>query len=805
MANLSPCRSLAPVKHRLAIAVAFALLAAVPVALADPAPATAAGVTSYSMADLDLPALGAVETARDDDHSLYLEVFFGERPSGLIAHLRERDGRLYSTPEELRALGLVVPDQAALDAEGLLPLDALPGLTYRYQQAEQRLVLNVPVDLRPRQILGYRAPEPVHAIRGSGLLLNYDAYARSTDDTDSLAVATAMRWFGRVGAVELTGISRAGSDAKSFERLDTRWTYSDPERMWTWTAGDLISGSLPWTRPVRLGGLQWRRNFGVRPDLITFPVPRFSGAATVPSAVELLVNNIQQFGTEVNDGPFVLDTFPHISGAGDATLLVRDALGRTTQTTVPIYVDFERLAPGLSDFSFEAGALRTGFGGGSNNYGKDLVFSGSWRRGMTDDFTLQAHAETGSDLRLLGLGGVWSPAGRWGVVTASIAHSTGLGNGSPRTLGYQWTGPDFGMDLQSQRLDSGFRDLGSPVESALATASVRAQDRASFWKPLPRGSLAFTWLRVRQDDGGRDRIGSLSWTQVLGANLSVSASVFNSRSSGSGVGLNFSLPLGRDRDLSLSIDHGDGRTQTVASLRQNSGYEGGWGYEVQAGDRQGGFGLVTANVRGRIGELSMGADRVQGRTGYFFQGAGSLIRMDGQVFASRRINDAFAVVTSNGVADVPILYENRVFGRTNAQGYLLLPDLRGWQNNRIAIDPDALGANFRLPALEQQVTPAANGAVLVQFPIVSLHPAMIRLLDPAGAPVPSGSRGSDSGSGASFLVGFDGEAYLEDLRAGSVLRLEIADAVCHYHLPASIPPSDAMIRLGPLPCERSTP
>jgi hypothetical protein len=34
--------------------------------------------------------------------------------------------------------------------------------------------------------------------------------------------------------------------------------------------------------------------------------------------------------------------------------------------------------------------------------------------------------------------------------------------------------------------------------------------------------------------------------------------------------------------------------------------------------------------------------------------------MDSQVFASRRISDAFAVVSTNGVADVPILYENRV-------------------------------------------------------------------------------------------------------------------------------------------------
>src|SRR5207342_1785884 len=142
-------------------------------------------------------------------------------------------------------------------------------------------------------------------------------------------------------------------------------------------------------------GLQWRRNFSVRPDLITFPVPRFSGQATVPSAVELLVNNVQQFGGDVDDGPFVIDSFPHISGAGEATLVVRDALGRTTQTSVPIYVDYQRLAPGLSDFSLEAGALRRGDATDNDHYDHDVVASGSYRRGLSDTFTLEAHAEYG--------------------------------------------------------------------------------------------------------------------------------------------------------------------------------------------------------------------------------------------------------------------------------------------------------------------------------------------------------------------------------------------------------------------------
>src|SRR5690606_10548125 len=140
---------------------------------------------------------------------------------------------------------------------------------------------------------------------------------------------------------------------------------------WTWTAGDLVSGGHSWTRPVRMAGVQWRRNFAVRPDLITFPMPRFDGNAALPSSVELYVNNRLQYGEQVNAGPFVLDALPRIHGAGTASLIVTDALGRTFGTSAPLYVDHRRLAPGLSDFSIELCVLRTGFKGRWNDYGDD--------------------------------------------------------------------------------------------------------------------------------------------------------------------------------------------------------------------------------------------------------------------------------------------------------------------------------------------------------------------------------------------------------------------------------------------------
>ncbi|MEX0632647.1 hypothetical protein M8494_13405 [Serratia ureilytica] len=47
--------------------------------------------------------------------------------------------------------------------------------------------------------------------------------------------------------------------------------------------------------------------------------------------------------------------------------------------------------------------------------------------------------------------------------------------------------------------------------------------------------------------------------------------------------------------------------------------------------------------------------------------------MNGGVYATNTINDAFALVSTQGYADIPVSYENQPIGKTDAHGYLLVP------------------------------------------------------------------------------------------------------------------------------------
>lgn len=702
--------------------------------------------------------------------TLFLDLVLDARVVRPLVEVVMAGGQAHVAAADLRAIGLRLPETASPDADGRVALAAIDGLAYRYDAARQHLVLEPAETLRIASQLGYRVPPALHVDRDPGVVLDWDLYGRSVQGDHNLGVTTQLRWFGRLGTLETTGTSRAGARDEPYSRLDTRWTYSDPEHLWTWTAGDFVSGALAWTRPVRMGGLQWRRDFGVRPDFVVFPVPSFSASAAVPSSVELYVNGLRQSAMDVQPGPFVLNEFPRVLGAGEALVVITDELGRRVETRVPLYIDYQRLARGLTDFSVEAGSLRLRYGDRADLYGDHPVASASLRHGLTDTLTLEAHGQGGAGLGLGGLGMAWSPGGRLGVVTASLAGSRGPSRGHQHQFGYQYFTQRAGLDIATQRAGAGYRDLASTEGGAL----LRAQDRVSGWATIPRGGITATWLRYRDSAGLDSRSVSLGLTHNRGA-LSFAANLYDDNRAGRGVALSLSYAFA-DRDfVSASASRRGGRDETALGYRRSAPYAGGWGWDLQA--RTGDSGQAALHYRGGAGEWALGADRSQGVDGVYVQGTGSLATMGGRFFASRRIGDAFAVVTVGGLPGVPVLYENRVTGTTDETGTLLVPDLRGWQRNRLSINPDALPPDAALATPDRVVTPADRGGVHAVFAVRRLRSATLELREADGTPVDAGTR-VQRADGSVAIVGFDGQLWLEQYQDGERLAWRRAGRQC---------------------------
>lgn len=94
---------------------------------------------------------------------------------------------------------------------------------------------------------------------------------------------------------------------------------------------------------------------------------------------------------------------------------------------------------------------------------------------------------------------------------------------------------------------------------------------------------------------------------------------------------------------------------------------------------------------------------------------------------------------------------------------------------------------------------------MVRFPVKTSHGALLRLVDEAGVPVPVGSTATLRGSGVTVPVGYDGEAYVQDLGLHNDIAVERLDglrctaAFDYRPLPGEIP------TIGPLPCQETKP
>ncbi|MCW6029984.1 fimbria/pilus outer membrane usher protein [Stenotrophomonas sp. SRS1] len=760
-------------------------------------------------ADADIGASGDAmlppPTPLTAAQTLYLEVTLNQTPRGLLP-FTELQGRLMASGATLRQLGF------SARGEEPVALEHLTGVVVRYDAALQTLALDVPLEQLslPTTRLERAADTAPAAAASPGVVLNYDVYGSHNEGGGNLALTNELRLFGLgEGVLETSSLLRTYQDPADRQwrgesvRLDTAWRLDFPASAVSLTVGDFYSGFVDWSRPVRMGGLQIGRNYGLQPYRVLTPTPTFLGEAVVPSNVELYVDGLRQYNGEVPIGPFQLAAQPGINGTGNAQVVITDAFGRMQTLDFAFYGTQQLLAKGLSDWSAGVGRMRKDYGLRSFAYETPVIGSATWRHGASDRFTAEAHVEGGGGVINGGAGGWWLLGGA-GVVNAAYAHSRFEGlQGGQYAVGYSWNNRRFNINLLTRRTHGAYRDLGAlqdtlpPDISEQATLGINLQ-RA--------GSLSASYLRLRYPDGEDNRYASLFWSRSFGDRWSAYLS-FNQNLADSddrSVYLSVSAALGRNRQSSLSAQRNGERLTYVADLSQpvpGDGSQGGYGWRVQArGGDDGAGGLAELGWLNRVGRYSMGYAR-QGDLDYGYASAsGSVVWMGGHVFAAREVPDAFAVVSTDGYAGIPVRLENRLIGSTDKNGLLLVTPLLSWQRNRLSIDTLDLPADMRADRVDTWVTPRQSAGLGVDFGLRRTQAMRVILHDSDGVALPVGSSVRLPGGGAA-TVGYDGETYLEDVVTPAQLQVDLPDGHCSVRLaPPVAATSPGMPRIGPLRC-----
>lgn len=730
---------------------------------------------------------------------LQLEVFVNGRATGLLVGFQELDnGMMATTRKSLSTLGFVVPGAGKDD--DVIPLKQLPGVTFKYDEANQKVSLQAVASAFVAQSFDARPLDEkrVRASSGSGWLMdyaltasaNYDVQAKKDPLTEQYAADLTGRYFTPNGSFESGFIAGTALPEEQIAiRLDSSWSNVDDETMIETRVGDFSSGSVAWSRPIRMAGARYQRNFGVRPDYVTTPLPVVTGSAALPSTVDIFVDNVKTFSQNINPGPFSISNVPVMTGAGVARVVIRDSSGRITEARQPFYTASTLLRQGVLDFSMESGVPRRNFGVYSFDYGQRPVASASARYGLSDKLTLEGHVETGLGVVAAGAGAVWP---LFGNTLANFAVSTSVFGGSPSArifAGLQTTLGEITMSVRMERSLGDFVDLAaasalpsSTSGSSYVSSYAQAVDVASISFPVPyvAGTMSLSAVRSQRVDEDANLLVSSSYSRTLGDSAAMFMTASHNASDRSNTlyaGLSFTL----DGSLSSSVStarSSQGSTY-VAELSKSQGSEVGsygWRTTVTRGQTQqiaasGSYRAEWFDVRSQAWSDGQGTSATT-------TVSGSLLSIGGKTVATNQVPDAFGIVDV-GAPDVEVSINNRKVGKTDQDGRLYLPTLLSYSVNKVSIDPTVLPPDTEASVTTTEVNPRQRSGVVVEMKVKPAQPSgLVQFVLAEGEPVPVGASGTLDGQKDPFIVGYDGQAFIEKLSDNNSATIQFDDKAC---------------------------
>ncbi|HEX5279899.1 MAG TPA: fimbria/pilus outer membrane usher protein [Micropepsaceae bacterium] len=729
-------------------------------------PAVAAAAASESS-----PAAPSDSGSASD--MLLLQVFVNGHDTGKIGEFTQRNGTLFIKPDELDDLGFRLP-AGPLPGDGLVPLRSLPGLQYRLDQRTQTIQVTAPNGILKPELLfaGATAGPPIPVESGIGATLNYDLVGTSSAGQNALGGQFDLRGFSPwgVGSTSFLVSPQQSAMQTGYKavRLDSTWTVSDPDTLTRYRAGDFINGGLGWSRPVRMAGIQYGQDFSLRPDLVTIPLPQLSGTAAVPSTVDVLVNGVKVFTGQAQPGPFVIPQLPVVSGASNLSLAVTDALGRQVVTTLPFYTAGGLLANGLQTSSVEAGLIRLNYATESNDYTSPAL-SGTWRRGLSDTLTVEAHGEASKDVAMVGGGGVMNLLNA-AVLNLDLAGSSSSGRQALlATAGISRSARPITLSLSATWAQPNFRDIAAvnfqPVPRLQLNAGIGFElgRFGSLSASYNSADLPAVLVNNYSQPAQRTRLLSASYSLQYGP-VALTANAFEDLlSHGTGVMVGLTIPLGTRSSVTTSGAIDAGRAYGELESSQSATEVGEFGYQAYAAEGSQSHEFGNVQYASPWAFLTAGVDHTNGIATFRGEAQGAISAIDGGVFPSPPIRDAFAVVDTSGLAGVDVLRENRIVGQTDSNGRIFVPDLRSFEVNHLAIDPNDVPPDTDLTSVARDVRPQDRTGVVVPFQIQRSNGAVLRLVHEDKTPIAFGSAGTLHANAAPVPVGYDGEAFVEGL------------------------------------------
>jgi len=723
--------------------------------------------------------------------------------------LENQKGVLYLRGKDLQRWRLLIPNAKSsiiYQGEHYFPLNAILGVSHVYDSKK----LTLTIEVRPEAFIKTvrtseysTMPPPIKS--GAGGFFNYDLFLAHSPDSNETSGQFELGYFNQLGVGTSNILADHINNRLSITRLDTTWTIDDPEKLQTWHLGDALTMPGTWGNSVRFGGIQFGTNFSTQPGFDTFPPQIAIGQAILPSTVDVFINNALVSSQNVPPGPFSIRNLPVVTGEGNVRLVVRDLFGREQIINRPFYASQSLLRVGLDNFSYELGWIRDNFGVESNDYGH-LLTSGTYRRGLSEHFTAELHAEAINHQAAAGLGGDYLIP-KLGTVGTYIAESHSLlGNGELLLFGMDRQAQPWSFGAHTQWASSDFTQVGLQLSQP---PPIQLSSLNLSYATLGKGSVGVAYVTQHNRVETDTRIATLSYSASLGKAGSLTLSALHTIEGGVTTTI-FAM-------LSYSLDATTSLTGSVQSLHDRSAGSNpdfnmtlernlplgeGYGYQIQA--RTDGYKEAAYSLQNNIGTYSIDVAQNENVTASRLDISGGLAILGDNVFLSRRIDQSFAVAKIPDYANVRILADNQPSGRTDANGNALIPRLRAYDINWISVDQRDVPLDAEITTLKEQAVPYFRSGIEVKFPIKHSRGAIFTIYFENGQPLPAGASVAELGTDKTYTVGYGGEVYVLGLGASSRLRATWNSQTCEFNV-KFIPGTDPLPDLGKFICREVHP
>lgn len=636
-------------------------------------------------------------------------------PEAIAALTAQVDAEGYLTPEGARAAGFgLVFDTALLDLAVEVPLEA---------RQRQSLDLGFRTDTPPPELSAL--PAPFSAFVNYRATLDYLHQELPGIGEGLQSPRVELDIGGNVGPVAFETYLTVDEDNDDLvSRNASRLIYDQPGQLLRWTLGDLIPESSSLQSAPDIAGLSVARLYSLNYE-DRFLAGRSNESITVreTSRVEIRVNGAVVRTLSLPAGTYDLRDLPLTQGANAVEIVLESQSGQREVISYDFFNDSTLLAPGIDEFYISGGIQAPRRNGDIDYRQDDPIFSGFYRRGVTEQLTAGANLQATRDAVLIGAEAVYGSA--WGLTSVDVAVSErdGLGSGALVRVQHRYSRPmsDLpGSETFNVSVEASSENYGSLLSEA-SSSNTAYRFAARYSRPLTRrltAGIGGNYAVGRGTVGDRHGFAAngvwrydFNTTVDFGATY-VSTGLFGEETN---IFVNLTRRFGARSTFTAGVESQNGLLRAGYSRAPERALDD-WAYSVNAVRTDNAVGLnANAFYIANRGELEIAHDTAFDNDGEVLQQQTSLRALGSVAFANgrfgigRRVFDSFALVDSHpSLGGRPVLIRGisslEESGRSGAFGPAVVP-LGSYYPQEIPYDIEDLPIGYDLGLGVFQVQP----------------------------------------------------------------------------------------------------